>query len=140
MSDVNEITGLVDSYARLLDQGDVDAVASLFEHATWRSQPQRTILRGSTEVRPVYEGLQASADRPTKHLLTNVTVEVGPGDIAATSHCYWTVLAEAPAGPGIEVILTGQYVDSSEKVDETWRFADCLIVVDLAADRPTPNG
>ena len=46
MSDADEITALVHSYARLLDDGDVDAVAALFEHSTWRSLPQRVDVAG----------------------------------------------------------------------------------------------
>ena len=46
MSDADEITALVHSYARLLDRGDVDGVAALFEHSTWRSLPNGSVLRG----------------------------------------------------------------------------------------------
>ena len=35
----------------------------------------------------------------------------------------------------IDVILSGQYVDTFEKVGGTWRFADRLIKVDLEGDQ-----
>ncbi|MGO8827266.1 MAG: nuclear transport factor 2 family protein [Acidimicrobiales bacterium] len=41
MSDADEITRLVHSYARLLDSGDVHGVAALFEHSTWSLTAQR---------------------------------------------------------------------------------------------------
>ncbi len=134
MSDADEITALVHSYARLLDNGDVDAVAALFEHSTWRSLPNGSTLRGSAEVRPVYEHLLAQ-DRPlrTKHLLTNLSIALEPGAVAASSHCYWTVLQGAP-GEGIEITLSGQYTDTFEKVDRAWRFTDRLITVDLTGE------
>ena len=44
MSDVEEISALVHSYARLLDSGDVDGVTALFEHSTWRSMPKGSML------------------------------------------------------------------------------------------------
>jgi hypothetical protein len=59
MSDADEISALVHSYARLLDAGDVDAVVAMFEHSTWRSLPNGSKRRGSAEIRPVYEHLMA---------------------------------------------------------------------------------
>ena len=132
MSDVDDIAALVHSYALLLDGGDTEAVVALFEHSTLRSEPNGSLLRGSNEIRPIYERLQAEGAPRTKHLLTNLTVAVPAGATTATSHCYWTVLREVATG-GIDVMLSGQYVDSFEKVGGRWRFADRLIRVDLGA-------
>jgi ketosteroid isomerase-like protein len=135
MSDLGEITALVNSYALLLDGGDMDAVAALFAHATWRSAPEGHVLRGVEEIRPVYEQLKSQEGDPrTKHLLTNLTVEVEPGASTAAAHCYWTVLQNVGPGRPITIILSGQYTDTFEKVDDTWRFADRLITVDLTGD------
>jgi hypothetical protein len=140
MSDEAEITALVNSYALLLDSGDMDAVSNLFEHATWRSDPYGTVLRGSAEVRPVYERLKvAAAGSPrTKHLLTNLTVTVEPGAQTASSHCYWTVLQNVVPTQRIDIILSGQYSDQFEKSDGKWRFTDRLIKVDLQGDQSAP--
>ena len=139
MTDADEIAALVHRYARLLDDGDVDAVVALFEHSTWRSLPVGSTLRGSAEVRPVYENLIAQdASHPTKHLLTNLTIDVEPGATTASSHCYWTVLRSVPGG-GIEIALSGQYIDTFEKVDRSWRFTDRLITVDLTGGVTAPG-
>jgi ketosteroid isomerase-like protein len=135
MSDLGEITALVHSYARLLDGGDMDAVATLFEHATWRSEPNGQVLRGVAQIRPVYEQLKTHEGGPrTKHLLTNLTVDVEAGASTASSHCYWTVLQNIEAGRPIEIILSGQYTDTFEKIDGVWHFADRLISLDLTGD------
>jgi hypothetical protein len=135
MSDLGEITALVHSYALLLDGGDMDAVAALFEHATWRSEPNGHVLRGVAQIRPVYEQLQSSAGNSrTKHLLTNLTVDVEAGANTASAHCYWTVLRDVEDGRAIEVTLSGQYADKFEKIDGAWCFADRLITVDLTGD------
>ena len=132
MSDVEAITSLVHSYARLLDGGDVDAVVALFEHSTWRSLPNGSTRRGAAEVRPVYQSLMArDGGVRTKHLITNLSIEIDPGNTTASSHCYWTVLRTSP-GDAVSVDLSGQYTDSFEKVEGRWRFADRLITVDLA--------
>ena len=133
MSDLAEITMLVHSYAGLLDGGDTDGVVALFEHSTWRSEAGATVLRGSNEVRPIYERMRNTDGPRTKHLITNLTVDVEPGATSASSHCYWTVLQNVPGQP-IEVALSGQYADRFSKVAGTWRFADRLITVDLGAD------
>jgi len=139
MSDADEIRALVHSYARLLDQGDVDAVVTLFEHSTWRSLPHGSMLRGSAEVRPVYENLLAQdSNYRTKHLITNLTVEVAPGGANASSHCDWTVLQGAP-GERVGVTQSGQYTDTFQKIDGSWRFTDRLITVDLTTESPSPT-
>ena len=138
MSDADEITTLVHSYARLLDNGDADAVATLFEYSTWRSLPNGSMLRGVAEVRPVYENLLAQdSSRHKKHLITNLSVEVEAGAATASSHCCWTVLYGAPGEP-ISITLSGQYTDTFEKVDDRWRFSDRLITVDLSGEPPDP--
>ena len=136
MSDADEITTLVHSYARLLDGGDLDGVVALFEHSTWRSLPNGSVLRGSAEVRPVYERLFArQGGLHTKHLITNLSVEVEPPAVTASSHCYWTVLRSAPGEP-IGITLSGQYTDRFEKVDGHWRFLDRLITTDQTSGSP----
>jgi SnoaL-like domain len=135
MSDENAITALVHSYALLLDTGQMDAVAALFEHSTWRSDPDGPVLRGSKEVRPVYEKLRTHEGSPrSKHLLTNLTVNVDPGGSTASAHCYWTVLQSVEPLRRLEIILSGQYKDTFEKVGGTWRFTDRLIGVDFTGD------
>jgi SnoaL-like domain len=132
MSDLGDVTALVNSYALLLDGGDMDAVAALFEHATWRSEPAGQVLRGVEQIRPVYEQLKTDEGGPrTKHLLTNLTVTVEEGATTASAHCYWTVLQNREDGRAIEIILSGQYTDKFGKTDGVWHFADRLITVDL---------
>ncbi len=131
MSDVDDITALVHSYARLVDGGDVDAVVALFEHSTWRSWPNGSTRRGAAAVRPVYENLMArDGDHRTKHLITNLSIEVAADATTASSHCCWTVLRSAP-GETIAIDLSGQYTDTFERAEGGWRFTDRLISVDL---------
>jgi hypothetical protein len=138
MSDVTEITKLVNSYGLLLDQGDIDGVVALFQHATWRGDATGPVPRGSTAVRPIYEHLLASlGSLRTKHLLTNLSVEVDDSGTTASSHCYWTVLQNTEPGAAVDVRLSGQYTDRFEKLDGKWCFADRLITTDLFGDAPS---
>jgi 3-phenylpropionate/cinnamic acid dioxygenase small subunit len=135
MGDLTEITALVHSYARLLDSGDLDGVAALFEHATWRSAANDTVLRGAAEARTVYDRVHLYGSSPrTKHLITNLTIDVEPGAERASAQCSYTVLQGIVPGEPVQPILSGQYHDRFEKVEGTWRFVDRLFVVDLAGD------
>ena len=136
MSDLSDITALVHGYARLLDAGDFDGLAALFEHATWRSAAHGTVLHGTSEVRSVYDRIRLHDGSPrTKHLITNLSIDIEPGGESASSHCYFTVLQGITAGNPIEITVAGQYIDTFEKIQATWRFADRLFIVDLEGDQ-----
>ena len=125
----------MNSYALLLDSGDMEAVADLFERATWRSDPNGPVLRGSAGVRPVYDALKTYDGVPrTKHLLTDLIIEVDEAGTTASSHCYWTVLQNLEDGGRIEAIVSGQYTDRFEKSEGMWHFSDRLITADLFGD------
>ena len=92
-------------------------------------------------MRPVYEQLAASGTGSrSRHLLTNLSVEVQPGATAASSRCYWSVL-RSDTDNRLSITLSGQYIDRFAKVDGRWRFTDRLITTDLVGpDRPGPGG
>ena len=135
MGDVDDITALVHSYAERLDRGDLDGVASLFEHATWRSEATGEVYEGAAQVRKVYDRVVLYDGTPrTKHLITNLTVRVDPGGETASGRCYFTVLQGITPGEPIQVILAGRYVDRYQKGD-AWSFADRLFIADLIGDQ-----
>jgi hypothetical protein len=135
MSDRAEITALVHAYARRLDAGDLDGVSALFEHATWRSEATGEVRRGSEEVRAVYERVRLYDGIPhTKHLISNLSIDVEPVVGRAAAECYFTVLQGVDARDPIQIILSGRYVDRFDRVDGVWRFADRLFVVRLTGD------
>ncbi|TMK66144.1 MAG: nuclear transport factor 2 family protein [Actinobacteria bacterium] len=127
------ITALVHAYAELLDAGEFDALAQLFEHSTFGAAERTERLRGTAEVRRVFDDITRYEDGTprTKHVISNLTVELA-GD-TATSRCYFTVLQAAPDGP-LVAILAGRYHDRFERVDGQWRFVDRLIHPDLFGD------
>jgi hypothetical protein len=129
-----EVAALVHEYARRLDEGDLDGVAALFEHATWRSTAAGQTFQGREQVRQVYDRVVLYDGSPrTKHLITNLDVDL-VSVARASAHCYFTVLQSVVPGEPIEVILSGRYIDRFEKVDRSWRFADRLFVTDLVGD------
>lgn len=129
---VNEITNLVYAYAERMDAGDLEGVARLFEHATYRSQAG-TEYRGSSAVLAVLRKMVVLYDGVpcTKHVTTNVIVEIDGG--SATARSYYTVFQAADGLP-LQAIIAGRYHDRFERADDGWRFVDRFIFVDLAGD------
>jgi ketosteroid isomerase-like protein len=135
-TDQTEITALIHAYASLIDGGDLDGVAALFEHATWRSPGAGIELQGTDEVRKIYSRVHLYDGSPhTKHLISNLTVDVDPGGQTAAAECYYTVIQGIVPGEPIGVILSGRYQDQFEKANGRWRFTDRLFIVDLIGDQ-----
>ena len=132
-TDVEDITALVMGYAELLDAGDHDGVAALFDHATWRSPARERPLRGTEEVRRAYDGVLLYDGVPaTRHVVTNLVVRLESPD-RAQARSYFTVFQARPDFP-LQAIICGRYHDAFERAAGTWRFADRLILPDLIGD------
>jgi 3-phenylpropionate/cinnamic acid dioxygenase small subunit len=132
-SDVEAITALVMSYAERIDAGDLDGVAALFSHATWRSSVRTEALRGAEEVRRAYDGVLLYDGVPaTRHVVTNLVVELEPPD-RARARSTFTVFQARPDFP-LQPVICGRYHDAFERVAGSWRFADRLIVPELIGD------
>ena len=126
------ITALIHAYAERLDAGDLAGVGALFAHATYRSSRGGT-YRGADEVATVLQRLvllHPDGTPRTKHVLTNLTIEVDDVAGAATARSYFTVLQQTERIP-LQIVVAGRYHDRFERVDGVWRFADRLIHGDL---------
>src|SRR5687767_108140 len=95
-----EILNLIYTYADRLDGGDVDGVAELFEHAVITAEGGREI-RGRDDVKRMYNPtgtsrtpLPEESRRPTKHVTTNVILDIDEGQGRARSRAMYTVLTE----------------------------------------------
>jgi 3-phenylpropionate/cinnamic acid dioxygenase small subunit len=127
------IADLIHVYAERLDAGDLDGVASLFADATYgrAGGPAR---RGAAEVRAALAVVKLHDGSPrTKHVITNVIVEVDDAAGTAAARSYFTVL-QATASLPLQVILAGRYHDRFERIRSAWRFSERTIHVDLAGD------
>jgi len=132
--DVETIRALIHEYAERIDTGDLDGLAALFTHGTWSSPGRGTPLRGAEQVRHAYDGVILYDGIPsTKHVISNVTIEVADDVATATARSYFTVLQARPDFP-LQPIIAGRYHDRFERADGRWRFADRQIIPDLIGD------
>jgi 3-phenylpropionate/cinnamic acid dioxygenase small subunit len=132
-SDSEAISALIMTYAERIDAGDLDGVAALFAHATWRVPARAEPFSGSAAVRRVYDAVILYDGTPcTRHVVTNLVVELR-GDDEAVARSSFTVFQALPDFP-LQPIIAGRYHDAFERVDGRWRFADRLILSDLIGD------
>ena len=130
MNDAEAIRGLIVAYGARLDGGDLDGVAALFAHATWRSGGR--VLAGAAEVRAVYDDVILYDGVPrTQHAMSNFVVHID-GDVAI-AQCSFTVF-QATDGFPLQAVLAGRYHDTFARAETGWEFRDRVIYADLRGD------
>ena len=127
------IADLVHRYAERLDAGDLDGVAALFAGATY-GRPGGPVRHGAAEVRAALDVVMLHDGSPrTKHVTTNLVVEVDDASGTASARSYFTVLQATPALP-LQPILAGRYHDRFARDGDVWRFRERVIHLDLVGD------
>jgi 3-phenylpropionate/cinnamic acid dioxygenase small subunit len=123
-SSCRAIENLIATYAELVDDGDFAGVADLLAEATFTGGAGSVSGRDAIE-KMLRESLIVYDDGTprTKHVTTNVAVEVGVEAGTAVSRSYFTVL-EALPGLALQPIVSGRYQDRFERRDGQWRFVE----------------
>jgi 3-phenylpropionate/cinnamic acid dioxygenase small subunit len=134
-----EITNLIYTYAELLDAGDLDAVARLFEHGRicgMEDGPPETVFSGTARVRKMYDmatRLYEDGTPKTKHNTSNVQLYIDEAEGTARSRSYYCVTQATPDLP-LQVIVTGHYKDTFQRLDGVWWFDSRIMFVDQLGD------
>jgi len=106
-----------------------------FEHP-WqigRRDPDAGIGDAQVDAAVVLVKLHADGTPRTKHVTTNVIVEIDDAAGTATARSYFTVFQRTDAVP-LQAIVAGRYHDRFARAGEGWRFTDRLIYMDLVGD------
>jgi 3-phenylpropionate/cinnamic acid dioxygenase small subunit len=69
----------------------------------------------------------------TKHVTTNVAIEVDEEAVTAISRSYFTAL-QAAGDLALQPIVSGRYHDRFERRDGQWRFVQRRVHTDLLGD------
>ena len=85
-------------------------------------------MRAALDVVKLHDGIPR-----TKHVITNLVVEVDEAAGTAAARSYFTVL-QATATLPLQVILAGRYRDRFERVGGGWRFTERAIHIDLVGE------
>ena len=120
-------------YCRLYDSGDFEGYAQLFADA--RVVGPLSTLNGADEIAAyhrsnclLYDGLPE-----TRHVITNIEIDVASDGRSATARSYVTIYQALPDFP-LQAIFVGGYNDEFVKVDGAWRFAQREAVPYLVGD------
>ncbi len=134
---VHAVTNLIYSYAERIDEGDFAGVAEVFEHATLTFEGFGDAISGRDAVEKLYTNTTRRYDDGTprtKHVMTNVIVDIADDGVHASSRSYFTVLQAVPGELELQPVIAGRYRHTYEKVAGRWRVATMHIIIDLAGE------
>jgi 3-phenylpropionate/cinnamic acid dioxygenase small subunit len=121
MDDRGQIENLLARYCELFDSGDLDGYVALFDDA--KVANQFATMNGPEELRAFFErnGRFYDGVPHTRHLTTNIYIEVADDGQTAISRSYVTILQALSDFP-LQAVFVGQYQDELVKRDGQWRF------------------
>lgn len=132
-----EISRLIHLYAERVDLGDFEGVAKLFDRAGMSAEGSDHVDRGYEEVLRRYvdwtRRLEDNGTPHTKHVTTNVILDIDPDEGTAKGRAYFTVFQQTEALP-LQPIISGRYHDRFVHDDGAWRFEHRHIISDLLGD------
>jgi len=131
------VADLVATYAERIDAGDFEGVADLLAAAEVTFEGYDDVRRGRDEVLALYNATTRRYEDGTprtKHLVTNLIVEVDEEAGTAASRSYFTVLQAVPGELALQPIIAGRYRHRFERVDGAWRIGALHMLVDLVGD------
>jgi 3-phenylpropionate/cinnamic acid dioxygenase small subunit len=131
------IANLVARYAELLDAGDFAGVGALLAHCRLSSAAMQFEHEGAEAITAHFRSVVRVYDDGTprtKHVTTNLRIEVDEDVGRAEGRAYFTVLQELPGSRNLVPICAGRYEDRFERVDGAWRFTRRHIIRDLDGD------
>jgi ketosteroid isomerase-like protein len=131
------ITKLIYTYAERIDAGDFAGVGELFAHATLTFEGFGDAVTGREAVEALYTRTTrryGDGTPHTKHVMTNVMVDVADHGEAASSRSYFTVLQAVAGALTLQSVIAGRYRHTYERVDGRWRVLTMHIIIDLVGD------
>ena len=119
------ITTLVYRYAECVDAADFDGIGSLFAHGCITNEGYPGAIEGAAAVARLYAKTNRVHDDGTlrtRHLTTNVIVDVEANGVRATARSAFVVFQATPS-IALQPIVAGRYHDEFAFADGEWRFA-----------------
>ena len=133
-SSYRAIERLIATYAELVDDGDFAAVGRLLADATFTGGAGA--VSGGDAIEKMLRDIVIVYDDGTprtKHVTTNLAIEVDEEAGTAVSRAYFTVLQALP-DLALQPIVSGRYLDHFERRDGEWRFVERRVRTDLLGD------
>ena len=129
------ITALMFRYAECVDAADFAGIAALFADGCITNEGVDGAITGPDAVRKLYERTNRVHDdgtTRTRHLNTNVFVDIDADDQRASARSAFVVFQQTPALP-LQPIVSGRYRDTFLSAGG-WHFERRHIIVDFVGD------
>jgi 3-phenylpropionate/cinnamic acid dioxygenase small subunit len=130
------IEALLYTYAECIDAGDFEGVGALFADGRITAAGAPGATSGRDAVRALYTAtvrVYADGTPRTRHVTSNVVIEIDEPAAVARACSYFTVLQQVDDFP-LQPIVTGRYRDRFARVDGRWHFAERHMTIDLVGD------
>jgi 3-phenylpropionate/cinnamic acid dioxygenase small subunit len=133
-SSYRAIENLIATYAELVDDGDFAGVGALLGDATFTGAAGSVSGPDAIE-KMLRDNLIVYDDGTprTKHVTTNVAIEVDEVAGTAVARSYFTALQALP-DLALQPIVSGRYLDRFARRDGQWRFVERRVRTDLVGD------
>jgi SnoaL-like domain len=131
------ITKLIYTYAERIDAGDFAGVGDLLGRATMTFEGFDDAVVGREAVEGLYTRTTRRYEDGTprsKHVMTNVIVDVADDGTTASSRSYFTVLQAVPGAFALQPVIAGRYRHTYARVEGQWCIVSMHIVIDLTGD------
>lgn len=119
------ITTLMYRYAECVDAADFAGIGDLFAHGEMTTRGMPGAIVGADAVADLYRHsnrVHADGTLMTRHLTTNVIIDIDEADDRATARSSFVVFQATAAVP-LQPIVAGRYRDTFRRVAGEWRFA-----------------
>lgn len=132
------IERLLYRYSTTLDRGDLESCAALFGGAGLYGLVGGAAASGAQQVlATMHSTIRMYSGVPrTRHLVTNVIINVGEDLISGSAESYVQVLHQALGGR-LAPVVAGTYFDRVHLVSGEWQFAERRMQIELVGDVST---
>jgi hypothetical protein len=124
-------------YAERIDAGDLEGLAGLFSEAEFLDAMGRVVATGKAELFALFKAavkIDPNSGTPgTKHVTSNVIIEVDEVACSAAARSYFTVF-QAVQGSPLQAIIAGRYNDQFLRVNNVWQFQKRCVITELYGD------
>jgi 3-phenylpropionate/cinnamic acid dioxygenase small subunit len=131
------ITRLIYTYAERIDAGDFAGLGELFAHATLTFEGYGDAVSGAGAIQALYTRSTRRYEDGTprtKHVMTNVIVDVADDGEHAASRSYFTVFQAVPGALTLQPVIAGRYRHTYELVQGHWRVTAMHVMIDLMGE------
>jgi SnoaL-like domain len=129
------IANLIARYSFLVDDGDFEGLGELLDACAFTLGGGPPV-KGKDAIVQLARGALMTFDDGTprtRHVTTNLLIEVDETAGRATSRSYYTVFQSLPDFP-LQPIASGTYLDRFERRQGTWMFTERSVQTRFAGD------